>query len=365
MVVDTPRQKLRDVDLQGPRRRPCAPRMDRVQRLLLLLSRLQAGEECEVQLLAAELGISRRTLFRDLNLLRSMGVPLSHDRMESSYRLEKGYFFAPPALSGREAWSLMLLARMAMAGNSHPDPTALARAATKVMASLTVGVQDSCRRDLEYIEYYPHPSTDGARVHSLIRTLARARTACEQVQLSYDDDNGHRREIEFRPLAVAFVQTEWFVAGIVLKPQASTLLKLDRITTIQRTGKHFSAPRAFNLKGFLGRAWKHQPERRIYHVVLDCDPVASEEVESICWHESQRTTRTADGRVCFEADVDGLDEITRWILGFAGSVIVRDPPELIRRVSLAARRILSGCPSQQPTSQIALRPIQASAGAIS
>jgi predicted DNA-binding transcriptional regulator YafY len=354
MIVDTARL-VRGVATRRPPLRACAPRIDRIQRLLSLLTRLQAGEECEGKVLAAELGISRRTLFRDLQLLRIAGIPLSHDKSQSTYRLDKGYFFPPVGLEPEEAWSLLLLTRTVQPGSSHPDPAALAQATRKIVVSLPRDLRDSCLRDLSHLEYHPHPSADGRRVHTLIRTLCRACTRHEQVYLAYEDDDGQLRRITLRPFKVAFLHTEWFVAGAVVGAKATTLLKLDRIAAIGRTKEQFAARKPFRLTACLGQAWRHHPEGKVYRVVLHFHPTAAEEVESICWHESQRTTRDPDGSVRFEAEVDGLGEIVRWILGFAGRVVVVDPPELFRRVTRAARRILANhlsAPGDQVPSRV-------------
>lgn len=279
-----------------------------------------------------------------------MGAPILHDRSKSRFCLEKGFFFSPLALNAQEAWSVLLLARMASTGPSHgnhaghPDPASLAKATTKIMASLPASVRDSGLLDLEHIAYIPHPSTDGTRVRSLMQMLCRACAAREQVHLRYDDETGQPREFALCPIKVAFVHTEWFVAGIVVHPREATLLRLDRIAAIRKSDRRFNVPESFGLNDILGKAWKHQSRRRIHRVVLDFDPVVADEVESICWHVSQRTSPRADGVVRFEADVDGLDEIARWILQFSGHAIVRNPPELIRRVTRAAHDILAKYP---------------------
>ena len=51
----------------------------RIHRLLNLISLLQAGRGYHVEGLAQECGVSRRTIFRDLDLLRKSGVPLHYD----------------------------------------------------------------------------------------------------------------------------------------------------------------------------------------------------------------------------------------------------------------------------------------------
>ena len=46
------------------------------------------------------------------------------------------------------------------------------------------------------------------------------------------------------------------------------------------------------------------------------------------WHPTQQVTTKEDGSVIFTADVDGLVEIRRWVLGFAECAEVIEPKEL-------------------------------------
>ncbi len=57
-----------------------ATTLGRPQRLDLLASRLKADEAMTVPVLADEFGISARTLFRDLAILRDRGLPVEADR---------------------------------------------------------------------------------------------------------------------------------------------------------------------------------------------------------------------------------------------------------------------------------------------
>ena len=52
------------------------------------------------------------------------------------------------------------------------------------------------------------------------------------------------------------------------------------------------------------------------------------DVEEIVWHKTQQTQRLSDKALLFTVQVDGLTEISRWILGFGDQVIVEEPVEL-------------------------------------
>jgi predicted DNA-binding transcriptional regulator YafY len=88
---------------------PRATDLARLQRLDLLEARLKAEAPMTVTLLAAEFGISPRSLFRDLALLRERGVPVEADRGRGGgLRLPRTWGTGRLALSYREAVELLV-----------------------------------------------------------------------------------------------------------------------------------------------------------------------------------------------------------------------------------------------------------------
>lgn len=86
-----------------------ADTQDRLQRLDLLASRLKADDPMTVAGLAAEFGVSPRTLFRDLSILRRRGLPVEADRGRGGgVRLHRTWGIGRLTLSYREAVDLLV-----------------------------------------------------------------------------------------------------------------------------------------------------------------------------------------------------------------------------------------------------------------
>lgn len=83
--------------------------MDRIARLDLLTSRLKADEPMTIGNIAQEFGLSRRTLFRDIAILRDRGLPIEADKGRGGgIRLERTWGIGRLALSYREAIELLV-----------------------------------------------------------------------------------------------------------------------------------------------------------------------------------------------------------------------------------------------------------------
>ena len=55
------------------------------------------------------------------------------------------------------------------------------------------------------------------------------------------------------------------------------------------------------------------------------------------WHATQRITEHNDGSITADFDIDGLDEIVWWILGYGPNCTVEAPNELREKIARLAQ----------------------------
>jgi predicted DNA-binding transcriptional regulator YafY len=96
----------------------------------------------------------------------------------------------------------------------------------------------------------------------------------------------------------------------------------------------------FDLYEYLGRAWSLIPEGRLYHIRLKFLPLVAHNVAEVQWHSTQRAQWNEDGSVILTFRVDGLGEISWWILGYGDQVQVLEPAALRRKVQERAQAII-------------------------
>lgn len=118
------------------------PRRSRVLNVLALLQSNQAGN---CGRLAADCGISRRTLFRDLRLLREIGVAIEYDAETQGYYVPAWSFTQLSAMTLAEATAVAEAALLGL--SSWPTPGAAGRiGAAKLQLSLPPSARDSVSR---------------------------------------------------------------------------------------------------------------------------------------------------------------------------------------------------------------------------
>jgi proteasome accessory factor B len=96
----------------------------------------------------------------------------------------------------------------------------------------------------------------------------------------------------------------------------------------------------FDVSEYLGRAWSMVPEGQIYHVKLHFMPKTANNITEVKWHKTQKVTRKEDGSAIVEFRVDGLNEITWWVLGYGDQVRVLAPKALRERVLQIAQNMI-------------------------
>jgi predicted DNA-binding transcriptional regulator YafY len=114
--------------------------MRRADRLFRLVQLLRARRFATGEQIADELGVSKRTIYRDVADLQGSGVPIRGEA-GVGYRLERGYELAPLIFTSDELAGLVLGARIVAAWGDPDLASAVATAMTKVEAVLPEGLR--------------------------------------------------------------------------------------------------------------------------------------------------------------------------------------------------------------------------------
>ncbi|HUW84834.1 MAG TPA: transcriptional regulator [Phycisphaerae bacterium] len=311
----------------------------RVHRLLQLILLMRSGRKLGADALAQQLNVSRRTLFRDLDMLAKAGVPYRFDSRRGTYAISDTFFLPPLNLELPEALALLLVLRRFVTRQTVPIEADVARAAAKIEAALPSAMVEHCGSVLDAVEVRWPALSEAGSLDKVFVTLQQAIVEKRKVQLGYDSSfEGAEIETMLHPYRLAFVGRAWYVMGYSELHEAVRTFKLDRVLLAQPGDGQYRLDKPFDLDAYLGNAWQIIPEGKSYHVELVFAPMVAGNVEEVLWHRTQKTQRLADGSLLFEVDVDGLREISWWVLGYGDQVEVKAPPELRSRILEVVRR---------------------------
>ncbi|WP_392385190.1 helix-turn-helix transcriptional regulator [Marinomonas primoryensis] len=117
--------------------------LDRLDQLTAIL---KSEGAITAQSLATELGVSTRTLFRDVALLRERGLPIDADKGRGGgIQLHRSWGVGRLTLENQEVIDLLLSLAIAESMNSHLFMTSLSSIKHKLMASFSAQQKDKLR----------------------------------------------------------------------------------------------------------------------------------------------------------------------------------------------------------------------------
>ena len=316
---------------------------NRISRVMQILTTLQAGKSYAVSDLSKMFGTSRRTIFRDLKELQAIGVPFHYDARTSGYMIEPEFFLPPIDLSLQEALSLLLLAHKARNQIQLPFKNSVLLAALKIENNLPAKIRQYCNKALQNISTRASaqaPVTHSAGLDKTFAQLQQAIVKKRKVNIRYHSlFEGAIIDVELCPYHLLYNNRAWYVLGRSSMHESVRTFKLNRIRELTTTERCFVDGENFDVYEYFGRAWSMIPEGRIYNIKLLFLPKVANNVAEVQWHSTQEVVRNSDGSATVEFRVDGLGEITWWILGYGDQVQVLAPKTLRKRISQIAKNM--------------------------
>jgi predicted DNA-binding transcriptional regulator YafY len=200
--------------------------LSRSERLLALLQALRRRRRpVSGRVLADELGVSLRTLYRDIVSLQSQGAEIEGEA-GLGYVLKPGFWLPPLMLSGEEIEALVLGARWVGARTDE----ALAHAARDAIAKITAVLPPSLRDDVEASTLLVpgKMSNDAAPDLAPIRAAIRSE---RKLALAYRDAQGASTERTVWPFGVGYFDEARVVMAWCELRQGFRHFRADRIAS--------------------------------------------------------------------------------------------------------------------------------------
>lgn len=316
--------------------------LSRIRRLVQLLGILQGGRGRNVAALSAECQVSRRTIFRDLDVLRQAGVPLLYSETEQHYCIPGTYYLPPTNFTGEEALAIMILCHE-LGDGRLPFYHAARQAAVKLESSLPARLRDYLRQVSAAVSIKLSATTRLASGEPLYQQLVEAISVRRAVRITYASvAEGASICTRLAPYRLLFSRHSWYVIGRSSLHRSVRTFNVGRISRLEQLSDPYTIPRGFSIDRHLRNAWHlipgQGPDRK---VTVRFSPLVARNVAEVSWHKTQRTEFLPDGRLDFHVTVSGIDEIAWWILGYGDQAEVIEPKELRTLIRHRAQRLLA------------------------
>ena len=220
--------------------------MSRTGRLFLLMDALRCHRRpVTAARLAEQLGVSERTIYRDVQTLCGLGAPLEGEA-GVGYMLKAGFFLPPLMFGADEIEALVLGARWV----KRQGDAALALAANSALAKIAAATPKDLRDDMaETSLWVPLGGQDNASdIH--MRPVREAIRYQHRLRVAYRDEKGAESERMVWPFALAFFDGRRLLAAWCELRAAFRHFRIDRIAAVESTGERYPARRHELLKSW-------------------------------------------------------------------------------------------------------------------
>lgn len=134
--------------------------------------------------------------------------------------------------------------------------------------------------------------------------------------------------LTLEPIRLCLVKQAWYLIARKEEEITPKAFRIMRFQTLKMLEKPADGPEDFDLAAFFGNAWGVYRGQKTYDVNIRFTPDAAPLVTETIWHRTQQAQPQSNGSVILSFQVDGLEEIVHWILGWTGRAEVIIPPEL-------------------------------------
>ncbi|GAA3744459.1 putative DNA-binding transcriptional regulator YafY [Spinactinospora alkalitolerans] len=325
----------------------------RASRLLSLLLLLQNRGRMTAAQLAAELEVSERTVYRDVDSLSAAGIPVYADRgTGGGYQLLAGYRTRLTGLTGAEADSLFF-AGLPTAAAELGLGAEMAAANLKLLAALP----EELRERAERVRGRFHLDAPGwFRAPEPTPHLAAIATAVWEehtVDVHYERWDSIRVQRTLDPLGLVLKGGSWY---FLARPHshrpdrpdpAPRTFRVTRVRELTDTGRTFHRPEGFDLAASWdewSREFELSRHRMLARVRLtrygrDMVRTLSSPITAAALPDDDAPT-AGDGRIEAVLPIESVEHALVEFCGYGPEIEVLEPPELRERMAETVRATL-------------------------
>jgi predicted DNA-binding transcriptional regulator YafY len=304
-------------------------------RLLALLSHLQAKPRSSAGELAERLGVTERTVRRDIARLRDVGYPVTGDPGPlGGYELGAGGTLPPLLLSDDEAVAVALGLRAAARGGVAGFEDAAIAALAKLEQVLPSRLRQ--RIGALTVATVSLRSRGGPLVDpDLLLTLAQGCRYLERLRFEYRDKNGKVSERRVEPFRLVNTDRRWYLVARDLDRDDWRTFRVDRLRGATLTGHRFIRASEPDAAAMVADGLALVPYRWQARVALRTD------IDTAAEHISRTagSLEPMDGGTLLRFGADDLEWMARYLVGLPFDAEVLDPPELRETMRALAQRV--------------------------
>jgi predicted DNA-binding transcriptional regulator YafY len=306
-------------------------------RVLQLLGLLQSRRVWTSEELAERLGVTTRSVRRDVERLRELGYPVHASKGQGGgYQLGAGAALPPLLLDPAEAVAVAVCLRLAAGGTVAGVGESALRALSKLDQVMPSRLRSQVAAVHDSTVTLTSPTSDAPVEPDVLMTLARACRDHEHVAVRYVDLRGKETQRRLEPYQLVTTGRRWYLLAYDRDKLDWRSLRLDRMAEVRAAGSTFAPREAPDAATYVRRSISSSPYRYIARVRFH----ASEDVLVRHFSPASATVEPDGPEACIVTA--GADDPERMVFYFATvgcDFEVLEPPEVARAVAAVSERL--------------------------
>jgi predicted DNA-binding transcriptional regulator YafY len=222
--------------------------MNRIDRLVGILTTLQSKRIVTVNHLSEKYGMSERTVYRDLKALGEIGVPISFEE-NKGYTILHGFFLPPISLTSEEANALILITALA---DKFADRTTREHI-DNAMCKIRAVINSSTKSDVDFLQsqirIYKPPTEN--HTSDFLTVLQQAMINKQLLEIAYVNNSGEKSQREIEPIGLTFYSNQWHLIAWCWKRKSYRDFKVGQIKELKNTMEGFRKPKHDDLNEYI------------------------------------------------------------------------------------------------------------------
>ncbi len=322
-----------------------AKKYSQAARLHDVIRILEARYGATVDELAEECGVTRRTVYRDLDAIRDAGYPLISEPEADGrvlYSFMTGFRRLPPITFSLEELMTLYLCRGQLGflqGTPFQDDL------DAIFGRIHSSLPPRSVAHLERIAEAAAPKFQGQRDYAvkkeLLKELRRALLYQYQIDLSYTPARRDTETYRFDPYTLLFYGGALYLGGYAHNRKALRLFLVDRVEQLTVLDDRFEIPENFSAGDLTGSAFGLIDEEQ-FMVKVRFGPEIGHLIRERTWHPSQELVEEGDGSLVLTFEASGEKEILAWLYSYLPYVQILKPRELREKFLESLQKALQG-----------------------
>ncbi|HUL01463.1 MAG TPA: WYL domain-containing protein [Nitrospirota bacterium] len=321
-----------------------------IRRIQKIDSMIRLGKMHSAEQLAEEFEVSRRTIERDIEMLRfELGAEVVYNRQKCCYEYKGKPLPLPGQWLNEREIAIMLIAERALriyTGTSFSDEV------HPVFNKLLNPIRDN-KKAMEYIKdlcksvYFYRPFGPMRDLRTEFSTVLNAIMERRRLSMKYQTAargkaGDERRELE--PYVLINNGGDWYVIGQCRQANEIRTFSLARVFEPKIEDHYFDIPDSFKVEDYLSKGFGRMHGDKPVQVRLAITPPASAWIAGSKWHSSQKIKQNSNGSIILTMTCPITDTLVRWVLQMGGNVKVETPKQLRELVNQAASDLVGNNP---------------------